>query len=160
MALCEGCNEGRLIAEEGGMVCPLCGYYEEEIQLEAMTIAPRGGNIYEPSSFIKTTKGRRLPGQLTADAHFGIHLVRPHRPFTRTGHSYTVGQNQAKREIDSIAGQVGLYNKERAYTQFEHAMRSRKFRWSDTSKQVAGICVGLSMFETGHPEVFWAISVL
>lgn len=38
-------------------------------------------------------------------------------------------------------------------------MRSRKFRWSDTSKQVVGVCVGLAMFETGHPEVFWAISV-
>ena len=74
-------------------------------------------------------------------------------------HSQIVWQNHAKREIDSIADQVGLHHEERAQTLFEHAMRSRKFRWSDTSKQVAGVCVGLSIFETGHSEVFWAISV-
>lgn len=74
-------------------------------------------------------------------------------------HSQIIWQTRAKAEVNSIAGQVGLHNKERAYTLFEHAMRSRKFRWSDTSKQVAGVCVGLAMFETGHPEVFWAISV-
>jgi hypothetical protein len=38
-------------------------------------------------------------------------------------------------------------------------MRSRKFRWSDTSKQVAGVCVGLAMFEIGNPEAFWVVSV-
>lgn len=83
MVFCEACNEGKLIAEEGGLVCPLCGYYEEEIQLDATTIAPRGGNIYKPSNFIKTTKGHRLPGQMVADVRFDIQLVRPHRPFTR-----------------------------------------------------------------------------
>ena len=83
MALCGACNEGKLIAEEGGQVCPLCGYYEEDIQLEPTTIAPRGGNIYMPSSFIMTTKGHRLPGQMNTDTRFDIHLVRSHRPLIR-----------------------------------------------------------------------------
>jgi hypothetical protein len=85
MDLCGACNEGKLIEEEGGIVCPLCGYYEEEIQLDSTTIAPRGGNIYEPSKFIKTTKGHRLPGQMIADTRFDIHLVRPHLPLIRSG---------------------------------------------------------------------------
>jgi hypothetical protein len=76
MTLCEACNEGELIAEVGGLVCPLCGYYEEEIQLDSTTIAPRGGNIYEPSNFIRTAKGHRLPGQMDTDTRFDIHLVR------------------------------------------------------------------------------------
>lgn len=80
MALCGACNEGQLITEEGGLVCPLCGYYEEEIQLDSTTIAPRGGNIYEPSNFIRTTKGHRLPGQMNTDTRFDIHLVRSRRP--------------------------------------------------------------------------------
>ena len=83
MVLCEACNEGELIEEEGGLVCPLCGYYEEQIQLDATTIAPRGGNIYQPSNMIKTTKGHRLPGQIVPDIHFDMHLVRPRRLFVR-----------------------------------------------------------------------------
>lgn len=78
MVLCEACNEGRLISEEGGLVCPICGYYEEEIQLDPITIAPRGGNIYQPSNFMMTTKGHRLPGQIIADTRFDMHLVRLH----------------------------------------------------------------------------------
>jgi hypothetical protein len=38
-------------------------------------------------------------------------------------------------------------------------MRPRKFRWSDTLKQVVTVYIALSMFGTGHPEVFWAITV-
>jgi len=83
MTLCGACNEGELIAEEGGLVCPLCGYYEEEIQLDPTTIAPRGGNIYGSSNFIRTTKGHRLPGQMIADTRLEIHLVRSHRPLMR-----------------------------------------------------------------------------
>ena len=86
MALCVACNEGTLIAEEGGQVCPLCGYYEEEIQLDPTTIAPRGGNIYKPSNFITSTKGHRLPGQMNTDTRLDIHLVRPHCPMNGTTH--------------------------------------------------------------------------
>lgn len=86
MALCEACNEGTLIAEEGGQVCPLCGYYEEEIQLDSTTIAPRGGNIYKPSNFITSTKGHRLPGQMNTDTRLDIHLVRAHCPMNGTTH--------------------------------------------------------------------------